>query len=100
MGAAASVPLLDHNLYAKGRSAVIHELQWGKCDIRKAVGKVADLMQMKGISEDEATSEILEGYSNLSPIRLIDFGKFKKCGEIPRLGFGKSEKYRWGIGGV
>ena len=50
-------------------------------------------MQKKGISEDEATSEILEGHRNLPPIRVIDFDEFKKCGEIPRLGFGKSEKY-------
>ena len=35
-------------------------------------------MQTKGISEDEATSEILEGHRNLPPIRVIDFDEFKK----------------------
>ena len=85
---------MDHNLYAKVRSAVIHELQWGKRDICKAIGEVADLMQTKGISEDEATSEILEGYRNLPPIRLIDFGKFKECGRSHALALVKVRSIR------
>ena len=92
MGAGAST-FSDQDLRVKFGQAVIDELRWGPRDIRKAAGEIATLMQSAGVSEAEAIAQVVEDYRTLPPIRLIDFDVFKNHGSIPRLGFGKSERF-------
>ena len=92
MGSAAST-IDSYQINDICREKLCSELQFQDHDIYKAEREIAQLIESSGLSEEEAVNQVVQGYRDLPPIRLISFDAFQKCKEIPRLGFDKSERY-------